>query len=1404
MATVIQFRRGLAAEWQSVNPVLAQGEMGLELDTNQAKIGDGVLAWNDLPYSGIQGPAGPAGPQGIQGIQGEQGPQGLQGIQGVQGEQGPQGEAGLPGTSVRILGEVATPGDLPSGASPGDSYIVDSDGDLWTWTGMSWLSVGQIVGPQGPQGIQGVAGPQGEVGPAGPQGIQGEQGLPGEKGEKGDTGDVGPAGPQGEKGDTGEQGPVGPQGEVGPAGPQGPSGVVAATAPLEYDAPSQTVSISQASATSDGYLSSADWSNFNAKLSEVSVGQTKFVAKNGNDVTGDGSLSAPYLTVQAAMASITDASPTKRYVISIASGVYAEAGELELKANVFLVGQDKMSVRISPTAFKLHSSFSGLDDNRSGASNCTLNAPCDFDWEAVTSAAGKLYFVNCIFNSTYEAYGYNNGIAQTWIENSSFFGSYTISGINAGVNRSNIHYGSVNLQQHPILATLFNATGGSAGQTNLVTTVDNYDRRCSAFLFNFWAGDLTVDGPRSYADATSTSMSASSPILLNGGQYIPISPTSEGATVRLDNLVFPTAVNLPIMPANNNATNLGDWGKQWMFIMGYVHASAGTDLYLMSAMESYDPAGDSSGKSVYILPDGYGLQSNVDGGSIVLETAVTSGTGVRGKVKVNALELDMTSAKVTNLADGSAAQDAVTKAQLDTKQDSLGTGTTSQFLRGDLTWAEVSGGQSSVVYVADQANLPIPGDAALLYGTEDLNELYRWNATSSSYDQMTGVVGPAGPQGETGPAGPQGEVGPAGPQGIQGDVGPEGPQGVQGLQGPQGDPGPIGPQGVQGIQGIQGETGPAGANGADGDRYATTSTTSLTLGNSGVTTIFTVDLGLDYTVGQTVIIAHDIDNVQYADVVDYDGATGEMVIERTSHTGSGTYSTWSVNLSGAVGIQGPAGPAGPQGEPGPAGPQGIQGLQGPQGEVGPAGPQGIQGEQGLQGPQGLQGEVGPAGAQGEVGPAGPAGPAGADGAPGVVAAISPVLYDAPTQTVSLDIPALKLLLGIPTAAPTITSIDVSVDNNPNADVTVNYTDVVQTYNLLRWDPSANGGAGDWIGIVVSQPYTGTSPLLLSAERPVSPAAPYLYRVDLLNSLGVASQEFNVPEYTPPGEVPVILGAAVAPGTTSPATLTVSFVNNATSYLVEYDLGGTWTTEATGSVTSEPQQIEISRLPGLDVNARVTLSNAFGTSEPYLFVVPQSISPVIVTSVNVINIDETTAQADVFWNGDAQNYEVETYDGASWLSYEQGPLGPQPLIIVGLPRPPFGFGMGLWRVRVFNMGTPSAWFDFQVDEQQEPAQPISIVSVDVSNYTDTTADVTTYYTVSTPGTPVQSYTIYHFTNGSWEIVLSNFSGTTSGVVPATIPRPASGTGTLHRIILFISGGSAEQEFNIDEQSGGIIE
>ena len=53
MAVQIQLRNDTAANWTSVNPTLAQGEVGIERDTGLMKIGNGSTDWDNLAYSSI-------------------------------------------------------------------------------------------------------------------------------------------------------------------------------------------------------------------------------------------------------------------------------------------------------------------------------------------------------------------------------------------------------------------------------------------------------------------------------------------------------------------------------------------------------------------------------------------------------------------------------------------------------------------------------------------------------------------------------------------------------------------------------------------------------------------------------------------------------------------------------------------------------------------------------------------------------------------------------------------------------------------------------------------------------------------------------------------------------------------------------------------------------------------------------------------------------------------------------------------------------------------------------------------------------------------------------------------------------------------------------------------------------
>lgn len=56
MAIIIQFRRDIASNWATNNPIMASGELGIETDTGKFKLGNGTQSWTSLPYGGIVGP----------------------------------------------------------------------------------------------------------------------------------------------------------------------------------------------------------------------------------------------------------------------------------------------------------------------------------------------------------------------------------------------------------------------------------------------------------------------------------------------------------------------------------------------------------------------------------------------------------------------------------------------------------------------------------------------------------------------------------------------------------------------------------------------------------------------------------------------------------------------------------------------------------------------------------------------------------------------------------------------------------------------------------------------------------------------------------------------------------------------------------------------------------------------------------------------------------------------------------------------------------------------------------------------------------------------------------------------------------------------------------------------------
>jgi len=130
-------------------------------------------------------------------------------------------------------------------------------------------------------------------------------------------------------------------------------------------------------------------------------------------------------------------------------------------------------------------------------------------------------------------------------------------------------------------------------------------------------------------------------------------------------------------------------------------------------------------------------------------------------------------------------------------------------------------------------------------------------------------------------------------------VGPAGPVGPAGSTGPQGLPGPPGPPGAQGLTGPQGSQGAQGAAGPVGPGYAATSTTALTIATGPQS--FITQTGLAYTTGVRCRASSRGSPSSYMEgwVSAYAGTSLTVNIDLAA--GSGSFSDWNLNLSGAPG-----------------------------------------------------------------------------------------------------------------------------------------------------------------------------------------------------------------------------------------------------------------------------------------------------------------------------------------------------------------------------------------------------------------------------------------------------------------------------------------------------------------------
>lgn len=150
--------------------------------------------------------------------------------------------------------------------------------------------------------------------------------------------------------------------------------------------------------------------------------QLVWVSKAGSDATGDGSQGAPFHSIAAAMASISDASTGKRYGVVLHPGVYSE--DFALKPNTWILGCSQYLSRIDCANLTLDPTWNAPGvNNRAGFSGVQLRNDYTFDFITANADTAYLTFEN---GSTVGAFTVKGGDNNAFfIQNVAFFNTLT-------------------------------------------------------------------------------------------------------------------------------------------------------------------------------------------------------------------------------------------------------------------------------------------------------------------------------------------------------------------------------------------------------------------------------------------------------------------------------------------------------------------------------------------------------------------------------------------------------------------------------------------------------------------------------------------------------------------------------------------------------------------------------------------------------------------------------------------------------------------------------------------------------------------------------------------------------------------------------------------------------------------
>jgi hypothetical protein len=295
---------------------------------------------------------------------------------------------------------------------------------------------------------------------------------------------------------------------------------------------------------------------FNAPLSDTSnvvsfhellpaISQTIFVSLAGNDSTGNGSPTSPYLTIGKAFSTITTSGISNPFVVEVGAGVFTETS-LTFPVWTFLKGSGVQATSIIDTsgtvnmasaAFSSGSQRSGMQDIR--IRQTALKA----DYQAAGgSGSDQLYLNNVQVDQAVTLRG--RGSDASTIIDCKIFGAFSSSAMQDLVIGT-VFDGSVteNDAGSPGTATYAPNFVGCALFSSLNVTAAGPSTVAATVAGGPVSGPITITGSTASLAADSTSIGSSLPTLVSGGTLSYISNA-------LGNGYSPsTPANWPVVPA---------------------------------------------------------------------------------------------------------------------------------------------------------------------------------------------------------------------------------------------------------------------------------------------------------------------------------------------------------------------------------------------------------------------------------------------------------------------------------------------------------------------------------------------------------------------------------------------------------------------------------------------------------------------------------------------------------------------------------------------------------------------------------------------------------------------------------------------------------------------------------------